>query len=223
MERHFQKELESLKTSLIKMGSVVEENIAFAIRAVLEKSSDLARKVIETDKRVDSLEIEIDNTVIDLLALQQPVASDLRFIIAAQKINNDLERIGDHAVNIAYRGISLNKEPQLKPYMDLPRMGEIVQAMTRDIIKAFLSRDPHLARSVYERDDTVDALDDQIFRELITYTVNDPTAIPRAMHLVIVSRCMERIADHATNIAENIIFIETGEMMRHQAKGKEKK
>ena len=130
--------------------------------------------------------------------------------------------MADHAVNIAYRAIPLNEEPQLKPYMDLPRMGEIAQSMVKDVIKAFLDRDPVLARSVCERDELVDGLNDQIFRELITYTVNDPAAIPRAMHLVIVSRCLERIGDHATNIGEHIVFIETGETMRCQVKGRVK-
>jgi phosphate transport system protein len=131
--------------------------------------------------------------------------------------------MGDHSVNIAYRAIALNLEPQLKPYVDLPKMADIAQSMARDGIRAFLDRNPELARSVHERDDLVDALNDQIFRELITYTVTDPSAVPRAIHLVIVSRCLERIADHATNIAECIVFIETGEVMRHQANEKEKK
>jgi phosphate transport system protein len=216
------KEIEELKENLQKMASLVEGAIHSAIESLSKRESKLAEQVIAGDDEIDRLDNLINEMCLKLLDTKKTPGSDLRFLTVAMKIGTDLERMGDHAVNIAYRGISLNKEPQLKPYMDLPRMGEIVQAMTRDIIKAFLSRDPHLARSVYERDDTVDALDDQIFRELITYTVNDPTAIPRAMHLVIVSRCLERIADHATNIAENIIFIETGEMMRHQAKEKKK-
>ncbi len=216
------KEIEELKKNLEKMATLVEEAIHNAIESLSKRDSKLAEQVIAGDDEIDRLDNLIDEICLKLLDAKKAPGSDLRFLTAAMKIGADLERMGDHAVNIAYRAISLNKEPQLKPYMDLPRMGEIVQAMTRDIIKAFLSRDPHLARSVYERDDTVDALDDQVFRELITYTVDGPTAIPRAMHLVIVSRCLERIADHATNIAENIIFVETGEVIRHQIKEKNK-
>ena len=217
-----QKQLEELKGDLLRMGSLVEEGLRNAIGSLTRRDSNLAQQAIAGDDEIDRLDNFIDETCLKLLDTKKATGTDLRFLTMAMKIVTDLERMGDHAVNIAYRAISLNQEPQLKPYVDLPRMAEIAQSMTRDIIRAFLDRDPHLARSVYERDDLVDALNDQIFRELITYTVTDPTTIPRAMHLVIIGRCLERIADHATNIAENIIFIETGEVIRHRPKEKAK-
>jgi phosphate transport system protein len=221
-DQPIQKQLEEVKENLLNMASLVEQAIHNAIESLSKRDSKLAQQVIAGDDEIDRLDNFIDEMCLKLVDTKKTTGTDLRFLTMAMKIVTDLERMGDHAVNIAYRAISLNKEPQIKPYLDLPRMGEIAQAMTRDIIKAFLDRDFHLARSVHERDDLVDALDDQIFRELITYTVNDPTGIPRAMHLVIVSRCLERIADHATNIAEDIVFIETGKTIRHQVKEKEK-
>ena len=155
MERHFQRELESLKTSLIKMGSVVEENISLSIRSVLEMSTELASKVIDTDKRVDSLKIEIDNAVIDLLALQQPVASDLRFIIAAQKINNDLERIGDHAVNIAQAAETLCSLPAVAIPEEILRMADITKVMLKEALDCFILLDPAQARLVLQTDDQI--------------------------------------------------------------------
>jgi len=189
MERHFQRELESLKTSLIKMGSVVEENIAFAIRSVLEKRNDLTHKVIETDKRVDALEIEIDNAVIDLLALQQPVASDLRFIIAAQKINNDLERIGDHAVNIAEAAETICSLSKVEMLEEIPTMADITKMMLKDALDSFILLDPAKARLVLE--------------------------------LNRVSRNLERVADLATNIAEEVIFQTQARVVKHHADEKE--
>jgi len=221
-DRPIRQPIEELKTNLFTMAGLVEKSIHNAVGAVIQRDSELARQVISGDDEIDRLDNFVDETCLKLLDEKNATGTDLRFLTMAIKIVTDLERMGDHAVNIAYRAIPLNEEPQLKPYIDLPRMAEIAQSMTRDVIKAFLDRDPHLARSVHERDDLVDALNEQIFRELITYTVNDPTAIPRAMHLVIVSRCLERIADHATNIAENIIFVETGEMIRHRPKEKSK-
>jgi phosphate transport system protein len=152
-----------------------------------------------------------------LLALRQPMAVDLRFITSAMKMVTDLERIGDQAVNIAERAVSLNQEPQLKPYIDIPRMAEIAQSMVKDVLDAFVNRDSKLARSVCERDDLVDGLNDQVFRELLTYMISDPKTTTRAVHLMIVSRCLERIADHATNIAEDVIFMVDALVIKHHA------
>jgi phosphate transport system protein len=221
MERHFQRELEGLKTSLIKMGSVVEENIAFAIRAVLEKSSDLARKVIETDKRVDSLEIEIDNTVIDLLALQQPVASDLRFIIAAQKINNDLERIGDHAVNIAEAAEKLCTLPSVELLEEIPMMADITKIMLKDALDSFILLDPAKARLVLKTDDQIDDLNRLVVRRIIELVKSNIPTIEYGLELSRVSRNLERVADLATNIAEEVIFHTQARVVKHHADEKE--
>jgi phosphate transport system protein len=150
------------------------------------------------------------------------MAADLRFITSAMKMITDLERMGDQAVNIAERALSLNQEPQLKPYIDIPRMAEITQSMLKDVLDAFVNRDPKLARSVCERDDVVDELNDQVMRELLTYMMSDPKAIPRAVHLMIASRCLERIADHATNIAEDVIFMVDALIIKHHADVEEK-
>ena len=217
MERHFQRELEGLKTSLIKMGSVVEENIAFAIRSVLEKSSDLARKVIETDKRIDSLEIEIDNTVIDLLALQQPVASDLRFIIAAQKINNDLERIGDHAVNIAEAAEKLCAIPDVELLEEIPMMADITKIMLKDALDSFILLDPAKARLVLKTDDQIDDLNRLVVRRIIELVKSNIPTIEYGLELSRVSRNLERVADLATNIAEEVIFHTQARVVKHHA------
>ena len=221
MERHFQKELEGLKTSLIKMGSVVEENIAFAIRSVLEKSSDVAHKVIETDKRVDSLEIEIDNTVIDLLALQQPVASDLRFIIAAQKINNDLERIGDHAVNIAEAAETLYALPVVEMLEEIPKMADITKMMLKEALDSFILFDPAKARLVLDTDDQIDDLNRLVARRIIELVKSNTQTIECGLELSRVSRNLERVADLATNIAEEVIFHTQARVVKHHADEKE--
>ena len=219
-DQPIQKQLEEVKENLLKMAGFVEEGLRNAIGSLTMRDSKLAQQVVAGDDEIDRMDILIDDMVLKLITSKQAKGTDLRFLTTAMKIVTDLERMGDHAVNIAYRAISLNEEPQLKAYVDLPRMAEVAQSMVMDIIRAFVDRDSRLARSVHDRDDLVDALNDQIFRELITYTIADPSTIPRAMQLMIVSRCLERIADHATNIAENIIFIETGEVIRHQVKGK---
>lgn len=220
--RQLRQRMDELKGDLLKMAGLVEEGLHKAMDSLIKRDSELARQVIAGDDEIDRLDNLIDETCLKLLDEKKATGADLRFLTMAIKIVTDLERMGDHAVNIAYRAISLNEEPQLKPYVDLPRMAEIAQSMTRDMIKAFLDRDPGLARSVHERDDVVDGLSDQIFRELITYAIADPATVRRAMQLAIVSRCLERIADHATNIAENIVFVETGEVIRHRAKEKNK-
>ena len=220
-ETHFQKELEELKGNLLKMAALVEESIRDAVRSLVKRDSELAQQTFAKEDRINSLEIVIDDMCLRLLALRQPMAVDLRFITAAMKIVTDLERMGDQAVNIAERAISLNQEPQLKPYIDIPRMAEITQSMVKDVLDAFVTKDSKLARSVCERDDLVDGLNDQVFRELLTYMMSDPKTTPRAVHLMIVCRCLERIADHATNIAEDVIFMVDALVIKHHADVKE--
>jgi phosphate transport system protein len=221
-ETHFQKEMEELKENLLKMAALVEEAIRDAVDSLVKRDSNLARKTMAGEETVNNLEIAIEEKCLKLLALRQPMAVDLRFITSAMKIITDLERMGDQAVNIAERAISLNQEPQLKPYIDIPRMAEIVQSMVKDVLDAFVNRDSKLARSVCERDDLVDGLNDQVFRELLTYMMSDPKTTTRAVHLMIVSRCLERIADHATNIAEDVIFMVDALVIKHHADEKEK-
>ncbi len=221
-ETQFQKELETLKENLLKMAALVEEVIRDSVQSLVKRDSDLAQKVLQKEDQINQMEIKIDEMCLKLLALRQPMAVDLRFITSAMKIVTDLERMGDQAVNIAERAISLNQEPQLKPYIDIPRMAEITQSMVKDVLDAFVTRDSKLARSVCERDDLVDGLNDQVVRELLTYMMADPKTIPRAVHLMIVARCLERIADHATNIAEDVIFMVDALVIKHHADVKEK-
>ena len=220
-ETHFRKELEELKENLLKMATLVEEAIRDAVQSLVKRDSDLAEKTFQFEDRINKLEIAIDDMCLKLLALRQPMAADLRFITSAMKIITDLERMGDQAVNIAERAISLNQEPQLKPYIDIPRMAEVTQSMVKDVLDAFVNHDSKLARSVCERDDLVDGLNDQVFRELLTYMNSDPQTITRAIHLMIVCRCLERIGDHATNIAEGVIFMLDARVIKHHADAKE--
>jgi phosphate transport system protein len=212
---HFEDDLRALKNRLLSMGALVEERARQAVQALMERRMELAEQVIAGDQEVNDLQIEIDDRCLKLLALQQPMASDLRLITAAMKINADLERIGDQAVNIAENAAQLLAHPPLKPWLDLPRMAEIAQQMTRDALDAFVRRDPALARSVLERDDEVDQLKDQNFRVLLTYMMADPGTIERALALILVARNLERIADHATNIAEDVIFLVEAKDVRH--------
>jgi len=215
MQRHFHEELEALKQTLLAMGGLVEDQIRRVMRALTERDEAIAQEVIDRDRQVNAYDVEVDETCVNLLALHQPAAGDLRFITTAMKIVTDLERIGDQAVNIAQRALELNREPQLKPYIDLPRMAERAQAMVKDSLDAFVSRDTDLARRVCGADAEVDALKEQIFRELLTFMMADPRAIPRAIRLVLISRFLERVADHATNIAEMVIYLVEGKMVRH--------
>jgi phosphate transport system protein len=216
-------ELEELKEDLLQMAALVEKAISNAVQALVTRDSRLAKKTLQGEDRINKLEIAIDDTCLKLLALKQPLAADLRFITSAMKIITDLERIGDQAVNIAERAISLNEEAQLKPYIDIPKMAEIAQSMVKDVMDAFVNRDSQLARSVCARDDLVDGLNDQVFRELLTYMIADPKTITRAVHLMIVCRCLERIADHATNLAEDVIFMVDALVIKHHADNKRKK
>ncbi len=216
MERHhFEEELQALKNRLLTMGALVEERVHRAVRALIDRRLDEAEAVIAADKEVNDLQIDIDDRCLKLLATQSPLAIDLRLITAAMKINADLERIGDQAVNIAENVIKLLPQPPLKPLIDIPRMAELAQQMTRDALDAFVKKDPALARDVLRRDDEVDNLKDQVFRELLTYMMADPGTIQRALSLILISRNIERIADHATNIAEDVIFLVEAKAVRH--------
>jgi phosphate transport system protein len=215
MQRHFHEELEGLKQTLLAMGGLVEDQIRRVMRALVERDDALAQEVIERDQQVNAYDVEVDETCVSLLALHQPAAGDLRFITTAMKIVTDLERMGDQAVNIAQRVLELNREPQLKPYIDLPRMAEKAQRMVKESLDAFVERDTELARKVCAEDAEVDAIKDQIFRELLTFMMEDARTIPRAIRLILISRFLERLADHATNIAEMVIYLVDGKMVRH--------
>ncbi len=215
MQRHFHEELEALKQTLLAMGGLVEDQIRRAMKALLERDDAIAQEVIDRDRQVNTYDVEVDEQCVELLALNQPAAGDLRFITTAMKIVTDLERIGDQAVNIAQRVLELNREPQLKPYIDLPRMAEKAQRMVKESLDAFVARDTALARQVCGKDAEVDALKEQIFRELLTYMMEDPRTIPRAIRVILISRFMERVADHATNIAEMVVYLVEGKMVRH--------
>ncbi len=211
----FDLELKELKEKLLYEGGLVEKAINNAIKALLERNSDVANKVIEDDPIINALEVEIDEFCLKLLALRQPAARDLRFITTAIKINYDLERIGDMAVNICERVQELNQEPQLKPYIDLPMMAETVQIMLKESLDAFVKEDVATARKVTKDDKKVDQLLDQIFRELLTYMMQDMRTISRATRVQFIAKYLERMADHAVNIAELVIFLVEGKIIRH--------
>lgn len=215
MDRHFVHELNTLKSNLIKMGSLAENAIAEAIRALLEQRADVAQQVIAQDARINEFELENDDAVVDLLALQQPVATDLRFILAASKINNDLERIGDHAVNIAESAIGCAEVKPLKPILDIPRMADITKGMLRDAIDAFIHNNPSLSRAVLQSDDLIDGMNKKTIKELVEVMRKDPDAIDRGLELIRVSRNLERVADLATNIAEEVIFMAEARVVKH--------
>jgi phosphate transport system protein len=216
MERHFETDLHALRDRLLAMGSLAETMIHKGIKALVDRDAALVQAVLAHEEEMDLLCIEIDDRCFTLLALRQPMASDLRFLVGAIKINSDLERIGDQAVSIALRSRSLITQPQLKPLIDIPRMAGVVQWMVRKSLDAFVQRDPELARRVIDEDDEVDNLRDQVFRELLTYMMGDASTIPRAIDLMLISRNLERIADHSTNIAEDVIYIVRGEDVRER-------
>jgi len=215
MDRHFDEELKILKEKLISMSSIAEEMIQKSTTALKDRNTALIADVFEKEKDVNMLQIEVDDIALKLIALHQPAASDLRFIISAIKINSDLERIGDLAINIAQCAQDLLKEAPLKPLIDIPRMADIAQKMVKDAIDAFVNKNSVLARDVCMRDDSVDDLNDQIFRELLTYMMQDSKNINRAIELILVARHLERIADHATNIGEDVYYIVEGKDIRH--------
>jgi len=215
MERHFDAELNALNEKLLHMARLAEESVAMAVKSLKDRNEALAQEVLEREGRINLLEIEVDEMCMKLLALRQPVASDLRFITSAMKIGSDLERVGDLAVNIAEVSLDLLTQPPLKPLIDIPRMAGVAQSMVRDALNAFVNRDEKLARAVCERDDEVDSLNDQVFRELLTYMMNDQSTINRAVGLILIGRHLERIADHATNIGEDVIYLVLGKTIKH--------
>jgi phosphate transport system protein len=214
--KSFDKELHDLKERLLLVGGRVERSIRDAMKALEERNSDLAQQVIADDDVVDAEELEIDEFCLRLLALRQPAARDLRFITTAIKINYDLERIGDMAVNISERVLELNKEPQLKPYITLPQMALSVQQMLRDSLNAFVNEDPAAALAVVDEDEKVDHALKQIYHELVNYMAKDYGSVPRATRLLFISKYLERIADHAVNIAEQVVFMVEGKILRHR-------
>ncbi len=219
MERHIDAELNRLKSELVRMASLAETAIGLAVKALVSRDAELAQQVIASDNTINMLEIEIDELCLRMLALYQPEARDLRFIAMTLKINSDLERMGDQAVNIAERTRELLKEPLLKPLMDIPRMADVAQRMVKESLDAFVQQDVERARAVCRRDDEGDRLDDQIFRELLTYMMEDPKTITRSVNLILVSRHLERIADHATNVAEDVIYLVEGKTIKHHVAG----
>lgn len=215
MQRHFDEELKALKEKILRMGALVEEQIRNSIKALVERDSDLARQVIANDHRVNAMDVEVDEDCLRLIALHQPMAKDLRFITTAMKISTELERMSDLAENIAERAIELNEEPQLKPYIDIPRMAEHAQKMVKETLDAFVNGDNTLARKVCADDDFIDDLTHQIFRELLSYMIEDPHTISRAVRITFVAKYIERVADHATNVAELVVYLVEGKIIRH--------
>jgi phosphate transport system protein len=215
--RHFVEDLELLKTKLLEMGALVESAIQRSISAVTQKDRAAAEQVFMNEARINAIEIEIDEFAINLLALQQPMAADLRLIVAALKINTDLERMGDLAVNIAQRAMSLMEGPVIKPMIDIPHIAGLVQSMVRKALDAFVHRDPDLARSVLSSDDAVDNMRTACYHELVSFMEQDPQHIQQALALLSITRNLERIADHSTNIAEDVLFLVKGVDVRHHA------
>ncbi|MGZ8709598.1 MAG: phosphate signaling complex protein PhoU [Thermoanaerobaculia bacterium] len=213
--RHFDREIEHLKELLLRMGAMVEDSINESIRALLERDTAIAERVIAADNAIDQMELEIDQHTIELIAKMQPAAIDLRFVAAAMKITPELERIADLAVDVCERAIELNREPPLKPLIDIPRLARMSQEMVRQALDAFVRRDPALAREVISHDDEVDFLTEQSFRELLTYMLEDSRNISRAIRLTFIGKYFERIADSATNICEMVVYLAEGKVIKH--------
>ena len=214
-DRRYEEELKALHQQILEMGGFVEKQIVNAIAALVRRDSDLARETIARDHTANRMDVEIDELCIRLLALHQPAARDLRLITTGLKITTDLERIGDMAVNIGERVLELNEEPQLKPFIDIPQMADIAQRMLRQSLDAFVREDTDLALKVCAEDDSIDALNNQLFRELLSFMAENPSTVTRATRLLFVSKYLERIADHATNIAEMVVFMVKGTSIRH--------
>ncbi len=215
---HFDQEMRDLQDAILRMGGMVERNIYQAVEALKNRNLQVAQQVIDADLEVDELENEVEEECIRLIALRQPMAKDLRAITTAMKITHELERMGDLAVNIAERNVEMCEEPPLKPLIDIPRMAEHAQLMLRKSLDAFVREDVELALEVCDSDDLLDNLNEQIFRELITFMIEDPKTISRATRLVLVSRYLERFGDHATNIGELVVFMVEGRNIRHARK-----
>jgi phosphate transport system protein len=219
--KKLEEEINNLKRLLLEMAASVEEMIGKSIKALKERNVLLAEGVIKSDDRVNKMEIEIDKLCIRILALYHPEAEDLRTVTMIMKINNDLERIGDHAVNISERAIHLADKPSVKPLIDIPRMAERSVEMLRDALDAFVNKNAELAVEIRKKDDEVDSLQDQVLRELVTYMIADPSIIDRAIYLILISRDLERIADLATNVAEDVFYIARGKVLKHNSTEKE--
>ncbi len=216
---HYERELQDIKQNLLYLGAMTEKAIETVVASLLERRSDLAHAVIKGDAEIDRLDTEIEEQCIRLLALRQPIARDLRFITTAIKINGHLERIGDMAVNIAEKALELNEVPQLKPYIDMPRMAEIAREMIRGSLDAFVREDCQTANRIRRKDDEIDRLNEQIFRELLTFMLEDTRTIHRALLIMQVSKNLERMADHAKGIADMVVYMVTGINVRHQWPG----
>jgi len=214
-DKRYEEELKKLREDILYMGGLVEDQIQKAVRSLVERDSPWAETIIQRDHEVNRMDVEIDDLCIRLLALHQPAGKDLRFITTGLKITTDLERMGDMAVNICERALELNLEPQLKPYIDIPRMAQITQRMIRESLDAFVREDTELALKVCKDDQEVDDLNSQIFRETVSFMIEDSHTINRAMKIGFISKYLERIADHATNIAEMVIFMVKGKSIRH--------
>jgi len=215
MQRHIDQELADLKAQILRMGSLVESQIEGSIKALVDRDVDLASRIIERDTLVNSMDVDIDENCMRLLALQAPAAGDLRFVTTAMKISTELERMSDLAENICERVIELNEEPQLKPYIDIPRMANWTMRMVRESLDAFVRSDAVLARKVCTDDDFVDNLTHQLFRELLSFMIENPATITRAIRLTFIGKYLERIADHATNVAELVVYMAEGKIVRH--------
>ena len=217
MQRHIDQELADLRSQILRMGALVESQIEGSIKALVDRDADLASRIIERDTLVNTMDVEIDENCMRLLALQAPAASDLRFVTTAMKISTELERMSDLSENISERVIELNEEPQLKPYIDIPRMANWTMTMVRESLDAFVRSDAALGRKVCADDDFVDNLQHQLFRELLSFMIENPATITRAIRLTFVGKSLERIADHATNIAELVIYMAEGKIIRHMS------
>jgi phosphate transport system protein len=214
---HFEQDLSALKEKLLTMASLAEAAVNKALQALVERNDDLARAVKEEDSAIDRLEIELDDMAISLLS-KAPLASDLRLITVTMKISHDLERVGDEATTIARRSLELSQEPQLKPYIDIPRMAKMALEMLDDALDAFVHRNPEKARAVIPRDKEVDLTNKQLHRELSSYMIEKPTTITRCLNLMVISKSLERIADHATNVAEEVVYFHEAKDIRHTGK-----
>jgi len=219
--RHFEQELEELKGKLLEMSALVEASVQRSVAAVAQKDRSAADQVFRDEARINALEMEIDEFAINLLATQQPLAADLRLIVAALKINTDLERMGDLSVSIAERAVSLLSEPMIKPMVDIRHMSSLVESMVRKSLDAFVANDADMARSVLASDDAVDSLRTAYYHELVSFMEKDPQNIPQALDLIGITRSLERIADHSTNIAEDVLFLVKGIDVRHHAEARQ--
>src|SRR4030067_3370249 len=215
MVRYFEQDLILVKEKLNLMANLVVSNIYFAIKMLVDRTESQSGQIFAQEEKINSLQIEIDNDCQEFIALHQPVASDLRLLISALKISSELERIGDQAVNITQASLELIRQPELKPLVDTPRMADLVQKMVKDALDSFVNKDSRLARDVLQRDDQIDDFKDQIRSELVEFMSRAPGSISRALQLIMMYRHLERIADHATNIAEDVVFLVEGKDIRH--------